>query len=131
MSAPTSPPTSDWRHLCAGASAVLDRDPGSVAHRRGAAFVARQAIERGVRSSVDARVGDRATWSTRFLVLDTTNPDANAPVGRVLWLRWSSICHYSVYDLIPLADEVQRMINETEAWLDGLAGSLSDAERAQ
>ncbi len=106
---------SDW--LCDGAALVLAASPGSISHRRGAAFLARQAIERMVRTELGERVGDRATWKSRFLVLGVVRRDVDAARGYWLWSRWSEICHYHAYDLVPLADEVQRRIDETHAWI--------------
>lgn len=113
----TSDAPSDSLWLCDGAALLLAGSPASTAHRRGAAFLARQAIERLVRTELGERVGDRATWKSRFLVLGVVRPDVDAARGHWLWSRWSEICHYHAYDLVPLADEVQRRIDETREWI--------------
>jgi len=106
-----------WQWLLDGAAQVLARRPGSGAHRRAAAFLARQSIERVVQAEVDARAGSRSKWASKFLVLGTLRPDIDARRGRMLWSEWSEICHYHAYDLVPLADEVARRIDDTRAWL--------------
>jgi hypothetical protein len=119
------PSIAGWRRLCDGAMTLLAAKPSSVSYRRGAAFLARQAIERGVRAITDARVGPDARWATRFLILGAIRPGIDATRGRALWSRWSEICHYSTYDLVPLADDLQRRVDETAAWLNRLARTSS------
>lgn len=110
----------DCHDLIQGAESLLLHDPMSIAHRRGAAFIARQAIELAVRSALGGAEQSGMKWASRFLVLGVVRPDAAAERGRVMWERWSEVCHYHHYDLVPSAAAVQERLLETQRWIDGL-----------
>jgi hypothetical protein len=121
--------------LCHSARLVLNASPGSTAHRRGCGFVARQAMESGLRVALGSADSPKAKWRSRFLLLEFLEPNegllsprsrrAHARHGYLLWTWWSGLCHYGFYDLLPSATEIEDRLDTTETWLAGLAvGSL-------
>lgn len=118
--------TENHPDLLMGAEELLLRNPNSVAHRRGAAFLARQAVEAAVRDALGPADAPMMRWASRFLVLGVQRPDAAVERGRLLWERWSEICHYHQYDLVPAAAVIRYRIDETRQWIDGLSRVASE-----
>lgn len=108
--------------LCCGASDLIRHHPASVAHRRGAAFVARQAIEGTTRAALGPYDTRRMRWRSRFLLLATLagRDEARRHLARrgyLLWSAWSEVCHYRPYDLVPSAPVLLYRLDETTAWI--------------
>jgi hypothetical protein len=104
-------------NLCDGATHVLTRDPASLAHRRGAAFLARQSIEGTIRAMLGRHDADRMRWKSRFMLAEELHPGADARRGHRLWVAWSEICHYHPYDLVPGAVVLTDRIATTRTWV--------------
>lgn len=107
--------------LCRGANDLLSLNPSSTAHRRGAAFVARQAIEAAVRAALGGAERREMRWKSRFLVLDVIDPLAEARHGLQLWSAWSELCHYHPYDPLPGEEMIRHRLDETRTWITSLA----------
>jgi hypothetical protein len=106
--------------LCEGAAFLLARNPTSTAHRRGAAFVGRQALEAAARAALGTAEVQGMTWRSRFLVLRALSEAAEAALGYSLWARWSQLCHHATYDLLPGAAEISHRIAESRTWIAAL-----------
>ena len=109
--------------LCTEARELVRRDPGSTAHRRGAAFIGRQAIEGAIRAALGSYEVREMRWKSRFLVLDTIAPQTNARRGYQLWSAWSEVCHYRPYDLLPDEAVIVEHLDDTSSWISGIAES--------
>jgi hypothetical protein len=105
--------------LCDEARELARRAPGSIAHRRGAAFIGRQAIELATRNALGHYDVKEMRWRSRFLVLATVAPMTNARRGYLLWSSWSEICHYHPYDLVPNEAVITMRLDETRKWIVG------------
>lgn len=112
--------------LIQGANHLLSRDAKSIAHRRGAAFLARQSIESALRDALGVADAPRMRWASRFLVLGSLRRDVEADRGRLIWERWSEVCHYHCYDLVPSADVLKDRLTETAEWIAHLAKACGD-----
>lgn len=120
----------DALDLVDGAAALLARAPTSIAHRRGAAYIARQAVEAAVRHALDEADSPGMSWASRFLVLGALQKDVDAKRGRLIWERWSEVCHYHHYDLVPGPGALSERLAETRRWIAILSGEFEIAASA-
>lgn len=117
----------DPAERCDGAHRLLALAPTSPAHRRGAAVMARQAIESSVHTAMGREDVPDLRWRTRFLVLANLFPAVDARRGHTLWSAWSQVCHYHHYDLLPAAAVIAHRIDETTAWVEDVLRALPTA----
>ena len=110
-----------------GAQLVLFRNPASLAHRRGSAFLARQAVEGAVRMALGKRESWNMTFRSRFILLRLVCPEAMAREGHSLWAALSEVCHYHPYDLVPPASDVQLLLTDTQSWINDVENFVGDS----
>ena len=111
--------------LLENAEQILKASPRSVAHRRAASLVARQAIEAAVRAALGDIEQPGMRWRSRFLVLETERRRTDARRGYLLWRSWSDHAHYRAYDLVPDAPTLHDQLTATRSWIEGVAGKPS------
>lgn len=102
---------------------MLDFDaPGNA---RGAALLARQALEDSVESYLEARYGalsPRPDFSSMLVVLDVQTdqkPILNELAKRISW-TWSALsaaCHVHAYPLDPTIDELERWLTTIDEFV--------------